>query len=227
MDLEKLNKMAMSVIWLGAGALGTGVLSAMILGAQSNVPPAGEGQMAFVDSLVEIGEKFDCYFTFEEGWKDGEAANATSSYLIRRPVVNTNVRQVLAEIAKSVPHVRFEFQQTDHLLVHAIDTRLDAQKEYALSLVVRSIDLVGPPVQLVAELKKQGVPISLQSVFPIGRPLMVDRSTRLNVRASGMTVRKILSDFIPLKGYSRVLWIGTTKLMPGSETVVNFNGPKG
>ena len=92
--------------------------------------------------------------------------------------------------------------------------------------MVPSIEFNGAIGDLIAELRQRGIPISLQTVFAIGRPLAFDSDTRVMVKASGLPVRRILSDYIPLKGYSRVLWIAATPLRAGAETAVTFKGAK-
>src|SRR5258708_15335356 len=52
--------------------------------------------------------------------------------------------------------------------------------------------------------------------------------TQINCSASELSVRRILSDFVPLSQYERILWVSETKRKDGElETRVQYLGPAG
>ena len=215
---------AVVAVVFGAVMLTTDVSSAQ---RTTSGPQASGESIPLEDRLMELGHKYDCYFTVEEGWQEAEAVNAFSTALVGRPAETGTLQQALDQIAKYVPSLRFELrQQKDRPIVHVIDKRLDGQGGYALARVIESYEFSGTTGGLVADLGKRGIAISSQTVFAIGRPLAFDRDTRVTVKAAGLTVRRILSDGIPLKGYSRVIWTAATKLSAGAGTVVTFKGAR-
>jgi hypothetical protein len=208
--------------------LGAGILAGDVSQAQQVVPGADEaaGSIPLENLLQDLGRKYDCYFTLEEGWEEGSAMNAFSTSRVRLAGETTSLKQALDDVAKQVPNLRFEMAQRDRPIIHAIDKRLDKQSRYALGMTVPSYEFSGTTGELIADLAKRGIPIAPQTVFAVGRTIATDLSTRMTIKASGLTVRRLLSDFLPLKGYSRVIWTAATKLGSGAETVVNFKGPR-
>lgn len=206
--------------------LGVGILAGDVSHAQRVVAGADEkaGSVPLEDFLRDLARRYDCYFTLEEGWEEGSATNAFSTSRVRLLAETTSLKQALDDLVKQVPNLRFEMAHKDRPIIHAIDKRLDRQSRYALGMTIQSYAFTGTTGELIGDLAKRGIPILPQTVFPIGRAITIDPSTRITIKSSGLTIRRLLSDFLPLQGYSRVIWTAATKLVPGAETVVNFKG---
>jgi hypothetical protein len=184
------------------------------------------GSIPLEDVLQDLGRKYDCYFTVEEGWTEGSPMNAFSTAPVRLPSETANIKQILDDVTKQVPNLRFEITRRDRPVIHVIDRRLDGQSGYALGMTLQSYAFTGTTGELIADLAKQGIPVVPQTLFPVGRAIAADMSTRMTIKSSSLTVRRFLSDFIPLAGYSRVIWTAATKLGGRAETAVNFKGPR-
>jgi len=183
---------------------------------------------SLVRYLHQLGDQYDCYFTIEESWTPSEVRNSLESYLVPS---NSNKKgeltSALALLTKAVPHFTFQPDSIKGHIIHILDDRLLKQRQYGMDDVLSNVEFTGLLSDLVSVIARQGAHICLEAMFDIGDPSQVRRdwATVVSVKAENKTVRSLLSDFVPLEGYSRIIWIATTERQEHSTTAIRFNGP--
>jgi hypothetical protein len=183
-------------------------------------------QVSLLALLSELGDAQDRYFTIEEAWQPGEPMNSMEAYQVTKGSLKTPVLQRLKELQQVIPHFTFEINQKSPHIIHIIDKRLVGQNGYALEQVLKEIDFKGKTRELVSAIAAKGVTIEPQNTYAVGVPFEVDWTTEIHVNGEGLKVRDALTNFIPLEGYKRTIWVATTKLGRGETTFVNFLGPR-
>lgn len=188
-----------------------------------NLPPESRIPLTFL--LDELGEKHNCFFTFEIVWKEGGGPRSFHGAVVQKPVENSSVEQILSELTKTIPN--FSFYKSSHSpkIYHLIDTRLTKQKGYALSKTLKSINLQGMLDDLIEAIKKQGISISKPRQLMTDELLLQDGTTTVDVKGTNLKVRDALSKFLPLNVYWRVLWVAKTELGK-NETIIRFQGKR-
>jgi|GEM_PF-3082407 len=176
--------------------------------------------------LTRLGDAYDCFFTVEEAWKEGEAKNKIESETLQMPFKRNGLVPELEQLRQSLPLLIFEIDKENPRIIHIIDSRLMQQKGYGLDSVLKSIDFTGSVNELVTEISKQGVPISTPMLTDTHEIMFRDFTTTVQVRGAGLKVRDALSNFIQLNGRGRILWIARTKLGQGEASEILFRGPQ-
>jgi hypothetical protein len=181
-----------------------------------------------LDYLHKLGDTYDCFFTLEESWLQGEPMNSLASYAVPDDSSKGKLPQELERLSALVPHLVFRSDPDNPRIIHAVDARLDDLHSYSLVQVIPSIDYTGKGNDVVGELAKRGIRVAPQTGFAIGDPLAmrIDATTTFHMKGERMTVRSALSNCVPLSAYSRVMWIATTERRAGSITQVNLRGPR-
>ena len=183
-------------------------------------------EVFLVQYLAELGDAYDCFFTIEEAWKDGEPVNTMESYSAQSPSRSENLQKNLEKLRQTVPNFTFEIDKGNPRIVHIMDIRLAQQKGYGLERVVKNIDFKGNVNDLVTAIGKQGIPVSQPVLTDTHEGMVRDYMTVVNVKGNDLKVRDALSNFIPLEGRSRIIWIARTKLGPGEISNIQFRGPR-
>jgi hypothetical protein len=78
------------------------------------------------------------------------------------------------------------------------------------------------PSSLVDELNRMGVSIQRPAVMDIHEARLMNSQTKVKVVGQGLKAREILSNYIPLEGRGRILWIARTRLASGEISSVQF-----
>lgn len=184
--------------------------------------------ISLLQYLQQLGDLCDCFFTIEESWTQGEPMNSLSSHLVPATLGSGDAQQELKKLTKLVPNLVFEVDAQNPAIIHVIDSRLAQLHSYSMDQTVHGIDFTGKVNDLLVEISRKGIKISPQTGFAVGDPLAtrMDATTVVQVKQDHATVRALLSDSIPLKSYSRILWTASTERHTGAVTVVNFTGPR-
>ena len=172
---------------------------------------------------VELGKNYDRFFTLEEAWKDGEPWSKLESQRVQRSTEKKTLEQELEQLRQTVPDFNYEINNADSRIVHIIDARLARQKEYGLERVINSIDFTGKVNELSTAIANQGIPVSPPQLMSTHE--QADYSTVVRVKGEGLKVRNALSNFIPLEGRGRILWIARTKLGQGEVSYIYYLWP--
>jgi hypothetical protein len=177
--------------------------------------------------LSQLGDRFDEYFTIEESWDGSEAENSLSSFPFSVPERELDPEAALQNLARIVPHFTYVRDAANSRIVHVIDGRLAQLPRYAMTRDLPKFTFRGKLDELVQQLATLGIGVAPRMNFVVGDPLAMkkDWTTVLDVDSGENTVRGLLSDFVPLAGYSRVIWTASTQRNDHATTIVNFRGP--
>lgn len=110
-------------------------------------------------------------------------------------------------------------------IIHLKAASLTNDKRYVLDQKT-TINYVGRLRFLPDTLGQQNhLPIITQYAFSEA-VISIDNSTLVRFSATNSTIRSILTDYVPLAHYNRLLWYAETKTREGKVyTQVNYNGP--
>jgi hypothetical protein len=187
--------------------------------------PPSEQPIPLLWVLTRLGDKHDIYFTIESGYTAGEPVNRLESILIRESsLAGSDIQQKLSAIRKEAPDFTYEIVSGNPRIIHIIDSRLASLKSYGLLSTVKRLDFSGRVDELITFLSKQNIPVTLQNFGDIREMREWDMKTLVKVKADGLRVRDVLSNFIPLNRSGRILWIARTKLEQGAVSQVQFRG---
>lgn len=176
--------------------------------------------------LLQLGDKYDVYFTLETAWENGEPSNWMESYKLDGPPKLDGLQRDLERLRKAVPHFTYTFNQVNPKVVHVVDERLAHQEAYGLECVIGDIDYTGPLPGLLTALGGQKIKVSTNTLGVIGDMRPRDSSTEVHVAAQNTTVRDAITLFTPLEGRRRIIWDATTNLAPGGMSQIQFYGKK-
>jgi hypothetical protein len=196
--------------------------------SQSLPPQASErGATSLLLYLNKLGKKHDVFFTIESSWDNG-GSRSLASYPVSQNFEEEALKDEMRRLAGVVPNITFQIDPKNPQIFHVVDERLASVQVYGMDQVLPDFRFTGMLTGLLAEIASRGIRvISAPSRSP-GDPLSdgSDRSTSIQTSPASMTVRSILSDFLPLAAYSHVLWTATTQRRPGAVTAISFRGPR-
>ena len=188
-------------------------------------------------TLVKIGQERGIFFTVEELPQTSGQTGAPTGGGLHLPdelARDSAVRALesderIKSIEAETPSIAFgRTARTDPSVVHVIDNRAGELKS-PLDEKLSNFEFDGTIVKLIQALQARGIRIALLPGGTIGDPLLMrnDHGTVVHVRAQQQTVRDILSNCVPLKGYSHVLWMARTITQDGAAvTYIHFLGPE-
>lgn len=203
------------------------ITCASVPGAQSlkQMPNMSTDKLVSLeDFLGELGETFNCHFTVEEAFIPNRVLNPMSSYLVNSSSPKLTLQQQLEALQKDVPYFSFHMDKKDPCMVHIIDTRLEKLEGYGLDMEIKEIDFTGTVNELISKIGKQGIPVSPVQLISTEDALFWDLTTKVHVKGMSLKVRNALSDFLPLKEYSRVLWTSRTNIEKRDLSYIFFRG---
>ena len=160
--------------------------------------------------LVQLGKDYDCFFTLEEAWNDGESMNMMEAQWVQGFSEMKGLQQDLERLRQTVPNFTFETNKQNPRIIHIIDARLKRLKGYGLESRIKSIDFTGTVFDLVAAIGKQELHVLPQKSLLTNE--FWDYRTVAHVKGEGLKVRDALSNFIPLEPQKRIIWISRTKI---------------
>jgi len=172
--------------------------------------------------LLRLAEANKDFFTVEEALVGGVAGHIRD-YCVAPPPAARDFSDALHYLAQAVPNFAYEVDSENQNVFHIIDARLTRHEGYALDEVA-DLNFDGTVTELVGALNAKGIPMSAAGAFDSHEFMFVDRSTEVHVRAKGLAVRSILSDFLPLQGRGRMLWHTETAVGSNQISYVRFRG---
>jgi hypothetical protein len=190
--------------------------------ATDNTAFQQQEDVTLLEFLYEVGKTYDCFFTIEEAWQDGEPSNQVEATRIERSLSKNNLRNALNSLQQAAPNLIYVVSRENPRIVHIIDSRLTRQSQYGLETIVKRVDFTGTVGELVNELSRLGVPIQPPPMVDIHEARFMNSQTKVKVIGQGLKVRGILSNYIPLDDHGRILWIARTCLASGEISNIQF-----
>jgi hypothetical protein len=212
----------------------------------TNVAPYAYGgvetnKTVFSDFLRRMGDKYDCYFTVESVGQERLDNNMILDAIVQVP---TNAAQDLNGFMKSLTnnlHIEWRLGNKTVLTELVID-RMEREKpiirirdrqlafvtNYSLDRTV-SLEYEGSVDGLLEILEKQDSNIRKQRAFITGAaPIVMDFATTVRISCKGKAMRDLLTEYIPLPGYNRVIWDSRSNGKQDSPCItIRFHGRRG
>ncbi len=175
-----------------------------------------------LEFLVETGKTYNCFFTIEEAWQNGESINQVEATKLEKSLAKDSLRSALESLRQAAPNLMYMISKENPRIIHIIDTRLMRQSQYGLENIVKNINFTGTTGELLDELSKMGVSIQRPGLMDIHEARLINSQTKVKVVGQGLKARDILSNYIPLNDHGRVLWIARTRLASGEISSIHF-----
>jgi hypothetical protein len=186
--------------------------------------------------LAETGKAYNCYFTIESAWRDGEPINKMESTIVDSSLMpssvpssadKTRMQVILDALKQRVPNLTFMQDRSDERIVHIIDSRLLNQEGYGLAYTVKSLEFYGPVWGLLRQMSSQGIPVGPPRSMSLHEIGSYNSETLVQVKGQDSQVRTLLSNCIPPEERGSILWVARTKLAKGAVSQILFRGAKG
>jgi hypothetical protein len=192
-------------------------------------------QISLSDYLKGAGRRLHVYFTVERDVPDGEIEVSWPLLQDREGQADIQSKgDLIAFLRQSLPHFHIQPSASNPAVIHLIEKRLTQRPTYALqeeaSLTFGGL-LGNFPYRLH---ERTGLRIGVSPLPTLLNSSVVgDGSTTLHFQAKSQPVRDILTNFLPLTCYSRILWVSqnvdvsldNTAASP-RETWIEYRGPR-
>src|SRR5665213_169729 len=186
----------------------------------------GEEAIPLWDYLYRQGVKLDCYFTIEEMTQEEGGDDWITEHEVQAGNDPSSIEKMIEQLSAQLKGVHIYRSKENPAVVHFIDERLEKEKEYSLPKCV-TIKFRGTPVELVEKLQRtsfENLHPKMGGVFSGGIG-GYDFTTKIYCSTGGASVRRVLTDWLPLSHYTRTLWIAETQRTDGKlETGVDHLG---
>jgi hypothetical protein len=175
--------------------------------------------------VANCGEKFDCYFTIERRLPVDQSKPPPAFHRQYRADWRgvENLDAALARLAKEFDDVEILRCASNPKVIHLIQRGLRNTPDCVLDRKA-DIDYSGGLHGLLDALAaKYGIALRERAIATNDG---IDLNTQTKISIRGKTIREILTEAVPLKGYYQVIWEANTYLKDGKpETGVGFTGP--
>ncbi|MFH0938870.1 MAG: hypothetical protein V1899_06280 [Planctomycetota bacterium] len=200
-----------------------------------------------VSVLDEIGIRYDCYFTIEEGWTNQDYAVLSQQIVtlhfaqmgfqdlrtkkagisLAQNTVTANTLEETMKLLQKQLDAEIIYDNNASHIFHIVDKKLRKLKRYSLREKVKNFSYKGLLTYLPSELAKLGFAFS-ETIgggdIGVDNMLPEDTGTVLNINLASVGIRSLLTRYPPLTKYHRVLWIARTKIEDEPTTTIKFRG---
>jgi hypothetical protein len=189
-------------------------------------PNHESGTLSFSHCLSSAGVKYDCYFTIEQMPLD--VGNWIESSQVSQDVMAGSLDQMILSLKRLFEgRVIIRRSIENPAIVEIVDARLEKAKKYGLEERV-DLHYAGGIQGLDDELARKGASFRGRRHRQIPNEMIDDMTTQVTIRAKNLPVRRLLTDYVPLSQYGRILWVANTRIVSGeAKTTIRFNGPRG
>ncbi len=177
--------------------------------------------------VARMTGELDCYLTVEMMPRKAVAGEPfpvspfDASYLARSPAVKT-IGQFAEKLQREMVGVRVTRDVAAPRVIHLVDEPLLKVEGYLMERKV-GLDYSGSLGGVIVALEKKHPELGLTS--DDGKTVG-DKVTRVQIAVENHTVREVLTNAVPLKGYQRVLWKSATSEKGEKHiTRVLYSGP--
>ncbi len=209
-------------------------------GKLSDMPPSGPitkgyfigpnqaaSRLPYFLYLSEVGEKLDCYFTFETN--NTQPLERSGSFIV--PGDDGTIDGVVAKLNKEFKRFRAVRDNAYPSVIHLTDVTLTAVNDYGLDRTV-TVNYQGTIDGFLAQLHQLLPAVgNVRKSAHDGEGLKLkefsDTTTRVMVDARDLSLRQVLTSVVNLSGYKRTIWSAHTNIENGKHfTGIIFHGPK-
>lgn len=172
--------------------------------------------------LLRMGKLLDCHFTFEMVWPKDDAS--VYSLHISDDGNIRSIDDLIENMSRDVPAMKFEKSTVNPRIVHVIDKDLIQREDYALPTRV-TLKYSGGIDMLAEELQKQ-VPSIDRKRIGSWRTVFDDHTTKVTVEVKDQPIRRVLTECVPLENYHVFLWRAQTRISNDeAHTTLQYYGP--
>jgi hypothetical protein len=199
------------VVLLASVAAMTGQL------AQNEAQAAGGEKMSLSSYLTQLGKRFDCYFTVEQDF-DGTAPAPEALCMFIEPDTSLKaIADVVPVLGKQLEGFEVVQSPDNPAVFHIVALKAKSIPAYWLDKRV-DLSFQGLTGGLLWKIVSSGTGVIRQTAFSTDDIPWDDATTKVTVTAKGLAARSILTDFLPLSRYSRLLWSATTTVLKEGGT---------
>jgi hypothetical protein len=183
---------------------------------QNEAQAAGGDKTMLSSYLWQLGKRFDCYFTVEQ-YRDGSPLSHEALSMSVKPDSGlVTIEDLPGSLGKQLEGYEVLRSPDNPAVFHISASKAKSNPAYWLD---KRMDLCfqGSPANLFYRIVSSDKQTVMQNQFAIPAPPS-DSTTRVTVAAKGLTTRSILTNFLPLSRYSRVLWGATTEVLKEGRT---------
>ena len=169
---------------------------------QCQVTQTTDGLLDYL--YYNAGPKLDCYFVLEDS-NDDKTRKQLIGIIIKTPKNALSVNDLVANLRNQLPGFVI-LVSPNKKIVTIVNQRLENDPNYIMCKKL-SLDIDTTPGQLVQKLSMicDGT-IANPTLFPSRPSLEMDLTTKVSVHAKNKSIRSILEDYIPLAGYSHIIF---------------------
>ncbi|MCY3019444.1 MAG: hypothetical protein NTW87_10520 [Planctomycetota bacterium] len=173
------------------------------------------GEVSIREYLEILGNKYDIYFTAElfGKTKTKAAHNRKFVFVVADHNLDTQMKLLPQEASLKLSleticeraGLKFESSPTNPRVIHVFDSRLD-NDEYPMKTVIPEFTFSEVAAGLPSALTKLG--FNVEAEVPSGTPVIAvnDNVSKLYIHAKNVTVRDVLTNYLPFSRYNRILW---------------------
>jgi len=213
-------------------------LSIAILTAAENQSITNQQELIMMqDFLFKVGDRFNCYFTIEVVNKNDGAPTLHRSlidaraWIVSDPKVHS-INDLITVLSNRLANFAIITNNKNHKILHIIQKELYIRKDYVLNDVTTlkyrgslgNSQNIGLGAALGQRLSDRIGPCT---IGVLNNTLFDDYSTLVMVDAKNSAVRDILTDFVPVQNYKRIIWLAETSTQDAQpKTTIQYFGPK-
>jgi hypothetical protein len=173
--------------------------------------------------LSSIGKRLDCYFTVEQVQSPTKPDILTET--VEPDLNNKNIGDLVGFLGRNLEGYEVFQSPSDRAVVHIVAAKTRAIEVYWLDCRIY-VSFEGSPSGLLAKILNLVKFTEHETVFSIHSMPAWDLTARVRVFADRLTIRRVLTEYLPLSRYSRVLWNATTRPKGETQVVsVSWGGP--
>jgi hypothetical protein len=201
------------------------LLLSLLVAEENTVLHTPSNQREFWEHyLYSTGKSLSCYFTIEIVAREAGDPKNRDRYLLDDEEV-TSVDEVIDKVSKNRKTFTFLKNKKNPRIVHIIDNDLRKIPDYPIDQKM-DLEYSGSLDELSIAIEKKFPTLGPRRSGEVSQFLIADPITEIEIDIKDTTVRDILTDCVPLKGYQPLLWRAETEKIEGKhKTILQYYGP--
>jgi len=160
--------------------------------------------------LVECGKKYDYYFTIEEIYTGKVPINNVVGRLIEVDSKIETIEGEIEHIKRSFTDLDVNMSEGNKRIIHIIERRTNAIKGYPLQKKINEISYSGVLGKLQKKIGEMIGGVKWRDYGIAGSVWgNTDLITKVEINAKNISVRDLITDYVPIFKYWRIIWIST------------------
>jgi hypothetical protein len=213
--------------------LATGIVLAVLALAAPRLAQADDEHWGFPDeieldrqqSFTLLGVKYDCYFTVEEFGKEASFPSRVQGMKVKGLHNIASRADLVKALNEQLKDVEVYADPDLPAVIRLVTKGRDRLPNYELERKL-SLSFSGTIAELLGAVHKAGMGVQ-QAGFPVAPGIRgLDGITKVKLEAKDLPVRRLLTDYVPLSDYHRLIWSARSYPKDGTyQTYVEFRGP--